>query len=605
MLQKSAVAKGAITRLPLDEFEQLAQKLLDLKGACRNATEDCLPLLRVVRSTVWPRVNLLTGLDNEPEVNAFRADVALARLRGRCQNFPHAMGFINVWKSGTDESIEKLKNISSSYHPMRNNATFCQMLDEVNPTQRSIVTFVEEPLGRFISGYAQMEVSSPYSDYWSERSERSERSSAARGFLEQFFSDGLLRNGQVRSQLEFLAPHELGCAKKFDFIGKVEEPKAFSEFLASRQCEDADHEAFQKRTTALELKASLNSSTAMTAMTSVLRANASSFLRAFCWLSLPDYVTFEYDLPSECLEDPDLREIMALTKSARAGRIDPSRVSMKPPVLLQVSAWGRKKKRKMKKTKAHLAARPRIFAGIPSAALYGERRMRWRKQWKCGDKLNAWGIPYKFIVGWPVDKSTNLTAHRQGYKATDSEVHKAELLRNESLTYKDLHFVNLPDTYLSLQSKTFALLDYGYSLGAEYVMKMDDDTCIKPHKLVEYLDAYEAKKRQGPKALYAGYYQFNGSEYKKMRGRDGAIHPYFAGPFYVLSKDLIRKIVQDDEMNSVLWARYGSTDEDAQTGRWVAFAEDQHKIHVDRIRMKHIMIWKNGKEINATNPMEF
>ena len=37
------------------------------------------------------------------------------------------------------------------------------------------------------------------------------------------------------------------------------------------------------------------------------------------------------------------------------------------------------------------AARPRIFAGIPSAALYGERRMRWRKQWKCGDKLNAWG----------------------------------------------------------------------------------------------------------------------------------------------------------------------------------------------------------------------
>lgn len=556
MLQKSAVAKGAITRLPLDEFEQLAQKLLDLKGACRNATEDCLPLLRVVRSTVWPRVNLLTGLDNEPEVNAFRADVALARLRGRCQNFPHAMGFINVWKSGTDESIEKLKNISSSYHPMRNNATFCQMLDEVNPTQRSIVTFVEEPLGRFISGYAQMEVSSPYSDYWSERSERS---SAARGFLEQFFSDGLLRNGQVRSQLEFLAPHELGCAKKFDFIGKVEEPKAFSEFLASRQCEDADHEAFQKRTTALELKASLNSSAAMTAMTSVLRANASSFLRAFCWLSLPDYVTLEYDLPSECLEDPDLREIMALTKSARAGRIDPSRLSTKPPVLLQVSAWGRKKKRKMQKTKAHLAARPRIFAGIPSAALYGERRMRWRKQWKCGENLNAWGIPYKFIVGWPVDKSTNLTAHRQGYKATDSEVHNAELLRNESLTYKDLHFVNLPDTYLSLQSKTFALLDYGYSLGAQYVMKMDDDTCIKPHKLVEYLDAY----------------------------------------------DLIRKIVQDDEMNSVLWARYGSTDEDAQTGRWVAFAEDQHKIHVDRIRMKHIMIWKNGKEINATNPMEF
>ena len=394
---------------------------------------------------------------------------------------------------------------------------------------------------------------------------------------------------QVRSQLEFLAPHELGCAKKFDFIGKVEEPKAFSEFLASRQCEDTDREAFQKRTTALELKASLNSCAAMTAMNSVLRANASSFLRAFCWWSLPDYVTLEYDLPSECLLDPDLREIMALTKSG-AGR----------PVLLGGSAWGKKKKRKMQKTKAHLAASPksspRIFAGILSAALNGgERRMRWRQEWTCGEQLNASGIPYKFIVGWPVDKSTDLTRTQQGVHATDSEAHTAELLRKESLIYKDLHFVNLPDTYLSLQAKTFALMEYGYSLGAQYVMKMDDDTCIKPHKLVEYLDAYEAKKRQGsPKALYAGYYQWQGSEYDSMRGRDGAIHPYFSGPFYVLSKDLIQKIIQDDEVNSVLWASYGSYDEDAQMGRWVAFAEDQHNIHVDRIELKDIMIWQNG-----------
>lgn len=273
-------------------------------------------------------------------------------------------------------------------------------------------------------------------------------------------------------------------------------------------------------------------------------------------------------------------------------------------VLSQVSAWG--KKRKMQKFKAHLTA-PRIFAAIPSNPIYAKRRMRWRKEWRCGEQLNAAGIPYKFIVGWPVDKDTNLTEYRQGDWATDSEAQNAELLRKENLKYKDLHFVNLPDTYLSLQAKTFALLDYGYSLGAQYVMKMDDDTCIKSHKLLEYLDKHEAEKRQGgPTALYAGYSKFAGTENEAMLGRDQKGHTYFSGPFYVLSKDLIRHIVQDDEMNTVLWARYGTFDEDAETGRWVAFAEDHHKIRVNKMKLKHILIWKNGKKLDeANNPMEF
>ena len=54
--------------------------------------------------------------------------------------------------------------------------------------------------------------------------------------------------------------------------------------------------------------------------------------------------------------------------------------------------------------------------------------------------------------------------------------------------------------------------DYGYSLGAQYVMKMDDDTCIKPHKLVEYLDAYAARhpsrKIWGFANLYRMWWRF-------------------------------------------------------------------------------------------------
>lgn len=51
-------------------------------------------------------------------------------------------------------------------------------------------------------------------------------------------------------------------------------------------------------------------------------------------------------------------------------------------------------------------------------------------------------------------------------------------------------------------------------------------------------------------------------------------------PVQVLSSDLIEKIVKDDEPNSILWAPYGSFDEDAQTGRWVDYAAKHHNLTV-------------------------
>ena len=45
----------------------------------------------------------------------------------------------------------------------------------------------------------------------------------------------------------------------------------------------------------------------------VLHKKDFAFLRAFCWISLPDYVMFEYDLPKQC-NDPEMLHVIELTK---------------------------------------------------------------------------------------------------------------------------------------------------------------------------------------------------------------------------------------------------------------------------------------------------
>ena len=72
------------------------------------------------------------------------------------------------------------------------------------------------------------------------------------------------------------------------------------------------------------------------------------------------------------------------------------------------------------------------------------------------------------------------------------------------------HFIPVPDTYLDLQSKTFALLEHGYSLGASYIAKSDDDVCVNPEGLLEGIDDYEKNRKEGD-ALYAGYGFFEGA----------------------------------------------------------------------------------------------
>ena len=51
----------------------------------------------------------------------------------------------------------------------------------------------------------------------------------------------------------------------------------------------------------------------------------------------------------------------------------------------------------------------------------------------------------------------------------------------------------------------------------------------------------------------------------------------------------MKAIVKDDESNSILWAPYGSFDEDADTGRWVDYARTHHGISVIFLKMPRML----------------
>lgn len=249
-----------------------------------------------------------------------------------------------------------------------------------------------------------------------------------------------------------------------------------------------------------------------------------------------------------------------------------------------------RKKRMIWRLPGKKSGPPKVWLGIESGtgSQQKTRRMEWRHQLRCGEKLHEAGIPYAFVVGMPIGEGRDLWSTDQGEKATPDEVEAANELRLESETYGDMHFVPIPDTYMELQGKTFALLEYGYNLGALYVAKTDDDVCLEPDALLQGLENYETNRSDGD-ALYGGYAYFKGSENIQMRGRNSEATPYFSGPGYILSRNLVQAIVKDDESNSILWAPYGSFDEDADTGRWVDYARTHHGISVIFLKMPRML----------------
>lgn len=66
-----------------------------------------------------------------------------------------------------------------------------------------------------------------------------------------------------------------------------------------------------------------------------------------------------------------------------------------------------------------------------------------------------------------------------------------------------------------------------------------------------------------------------------MKGVTGIIAPYFSGWCSFLSRRLVGLIVDTDWAHTVLVGQYGTTADDANTGKWVQYAQQQHGVEVD------------------------
>lgn len=214
----------------------------------------------------------------------------------------------------------------------------------------------------------------------------------------------------------------------------------------------------------------------------------------------------------------------------------------------------------------------KAFVGVVSS--HPERRLRWRDSWNCGGALKSHGIIYKFFVGWPVSAQRDLQTTKHPAKPSMEEIRRSQALIQENETFGDLHFMPMPDTYVSLESKTLNVLQYGYALGAEYVVKSDDDACVEPRALLNGTASHE---RDASGALYGGQHR-------------SRIWGGFVGPGYVLSRDLVDQIIHEDWPHTAMFAVDGGTlDEDVAMMRWVNYAEEKHGLRVHRMPINGLL----------------
>jgi hypothetical protein len=221
-----------------------------------------------------------------------------------------------------------------------------------------------------------------------------------------------------------------------------------------------------------------------------------------------------------------------------------------------------------------------VFVGIKSAPTekYRSRRQLWRQS--CSSRYKAEGVKYAFFVGVPLSEGHDLTGHNQGGHDTPEERRNEELLRGEADRFTDIRILPMRDSYEDLTDKLIGLLSYSYdSTSASYVVEHDDEFCIDVNVLLNMISTHEA--RNSSQELYGGNYRFAGTEYDSMRGVNGMTSPFFSGNAVLLSRGLVKTIIDTDYTNTVLAGTYGTTADDANLGRWVQYAERKHNMTIN------------------------
>lgn len=216
-----------------------------------------------------------------------------------------------------------------------------------------------------------------------------------------------------------------------------------------------------------------------------------------------------------------------------------------------------------------------VYVGIISAPANQLRRQQVRERWLTAarDRFanNTGGLPrvhLEFVIGrLPVmdGKSGRL----QGAIASDKEMALEAAIANEQAVYGDIARVAVAESYAELPDKVLLMLGLTLRGSYDFVVKVDDDQYLS---LDAVLKTIEGRDPRHP--LYSGGFMWDQQQYKEQISADGEFRKYYGGPCYMLSRSLVDRIAGEHFSHSIAYDLYGSTSEDVDMGRWVAF-EDQ------------------------------
>jgi len=221
-------------------------------------------------------------------------------------------------------------------------------------------------------------------------------------------------------------------------------------------------------------------------------------------------------------------------------------------------------------THAQVLCNPQNFLVLIKAGAkskYQQRREVWRNS-TCPSSYEQHGVNYHFMLAMPAHEIIDPNGHNQGKRASIEEIKDMKMLQNESIVHKDMIFLPLKDVYDDSNLKVISMIrwavDRGMNDETSVVVLHDDEYCLRP----EVLQTICEDTVRLNSSLYAGGYSlWEKAGYDMQKGFDGSFAPYFSGPLYALSSDLVRDIAYSPD--TLFTSQNLGYAEDLQVGKWV------------------------------------